>query len=326
MTRARRVLIAALPCLLLVWGCGNQVVAEPITTTDIGTPDCQHLTVPVKTSQGKKDVRAATAKECLDIIDQVPANAALPDLVMKQLNGCGAGELEANDGDCFRIINPAPYVKAFPELEGRKLLAFPIITLNIGAGPSEIIADRTAKDSEDWKAYQTFYTAVGKRLGSVYAPDVEFYFAGDEHDHWHVRDFDDYQLLDADNQQLRVAEKHGYCLQDNTTYGPMEGQPGVPPDPGVYLEETSCGKGLPAALTIIHGLSRGWGDTYPSSLPDQAIDITGVPDGTYTIFVQADTQNAVVESNETNNGTLMQITIRGDQVTSHPSTQRGGIP
>ena len=51
----------------------------------------------------------------------------------------------------------------FPGLTGRKLLKFSILTANKGAGPSEIIADRSAANATDWKAYQTFYDAQGNR-------------------------------------------------------------------------------------------------------------------------------------------------------------------
>jgi hypothetical protein len=350
----RRLLLALALLLLLAAGCGQDQGAEPKSQTqqdtqDVGKPFCQQLTVPVKVRErtstwhwdeseeqwhetwsdwedAGEDVRPAGAEDCVKIINKVPTDAALPDLVMKQLDGCGKGELEASGGDCFFIVNPAPLDENFPELEGKKLLFFPIIVLNLGDGASELIADRTAEDAEDWRAYQTFYDAHGKRLGSMVQPNVEFYFAGDGHDHWHVRDFDDYYLLDENGQQVRVAEKHGYCMQDNTTYDPMKGMRNVPPDPGVYLDTTSCGKGLPNALTIIHGLSKGWGDTYPTTLPDQAIDITGVPDGTYRIWVGADSRDAVVELDEDNNSTSMEITITGDEVTTHPSTVRGGIP
>jgi hypothetical protein len=344
--------VMLLVCLLAACG-DDKVPPKPKTetqtkTVDVGKPFCQQLTVPVKAQERKgywsydssakawvktwspwepsdQKTRPATAKDCVKLVPAVPKNAALPDLVMKRLDKCGKGDLTASGGDCFFIVNPGPYDKDFPKLEGKKLLFFPIITLNIGQGASELIADRTAKDAEDWRAYQTFYNAKGKRLGSMFQPSVEFYFAGDGHEHWHVRDFDDYYLLDSSGEQVRMTEKHGYCMQDNTTYTPMRGEPGVPPEPGVYLDETSCGKGLPQALTIIHGLSKGWGDTYPSNLPDQCIDITGLPDGDYTVFVQADTRAAVTESNEHNNSTSMKITIKGDEVTTHPETAKGGI-
>jgi hypothetical protein len=301
-------------------------------------PYCQQLTVPVlnqrRTTTWKwnatrrtwvksvgpwvtltRDARPATAEECLDIIASVPTNAVLPDLRMKNLDRCGAGDLARTNGTCFLIEN----------VEGHKLLKFAGLTFNVGAGASEIIADRTAAQAEDWKGYQTFYDARGNRLGSVHTPAAQFYYAGDGHNHWHVRDFDSYEILDATGTTLAHGEKHGYCLQDNTSYGPMVGQPGVPGGDGVYLESTSCGKGLPSALTIVHGLSRGWGDTYPTTLPDQAIDITGLADGTYTVRVTADIAGAVVESNDANNTASMQVTITGDTVTTDPTTATGGL-
>jgi len=317
-------------------------------SADSGPPNCQQLLVPVRVEQrtsswkwdpqtgkwveswgewadGGTSVRAATAKDCLHVIDKVPTTAVLPDLVIKQLDRCGKGDLIATGGDCFDIVDPVPYDEDFPQLEGHKLLKFAVVTLNIGAGPSEVVADRSAPDAADWTAYQTIYNARGKAYGSLYEPDVEFYYAGDGHNHWHIRDFDSYEIRDGVGTVVRRSEKHGYCQQDNTTYDPMANQPDIPAKP-VYLDSTSCGKGLPAALMIIHGLSRGWGDTYPTELPDQGIDITGLPDGTYDVVVHADAYDYIMESDETNNSTSIQITIAGDEVTTHPSTVLGGVP
>jgi hypothetical protein len=354
MTQLSRVLIVLMLGLGLV-ACGSDpkrpAKPDPKTQTksvDVGPPFCQQLTVPVRArervgswswdssagkwvntwgpwSEPENTTRAATAADCLTLVDTVPANAVLPDLQIKSLERCGKGDLTVTGGDCFMIVNPAPLDKDFPSLEGLKLLKFPVITLNTGPGPSEIIADRSAKDESDWKAYQSFYSRTGKRLGSMYTPGVEFYFAGDGHDHWHVRDFDMYEIHDVTGKEVAHAEKHGYCMQDNTTYDTMAGLPGVPPEPGVYLDGTSCGKGLPNALNVIHGLSRGWGDTYPVTLPDQAIDISGLPDGEYDVHVHADVHNFVRESNEKNNTTSMRITIKGDEVTTHPETSVGGV-
>jgi hypothetical protein len=348
------------PCLLValvllpavVTGCADERPPMPAprtyhTVKRVGSPDCRRLTVRVEEEQrvsswdwsaststwverrgpwmpAGRTTRPATAEDCLRVIDKIPGDAALPDLTLKQLTRCGAGDKKATGGDCFMIVDPAPADEDFPKLAGRKLLKFPVITLNIGNGPSEIIADRSAKQAEDWKAYQTFYTATGKRLGSAFEPQVQFYFAGDGHEHWHVRDFDQYEILDASGTVVRRAEKHGYCLQDNTTYDTMAGEPGVPQAP-VYPEGTSCGEGNPEALTIVHGLSKGWGDTYPSDLPDQAIDITGLPDGEYTVDVHADVHDYVKESDEGNNEATIKVTVTGDKVTVHPSSSVGGI-
>ena len=200
------------------------------------------------------------------------------------------------------------------------MLKFPVLTMNSGAGPAEVIADRSSADEKDWAAYQTYYLPDGTRQ-SKESPGVSFYFAGDGHNHWHFTDFDFYWIEDLDGNRLRTAEKHGYCLQDNTT---LAGIPGAPVNP-VYTDADSCGKGLPNALTIIEGLSSGWGDTYPTTLPDQAIDITNLPDGRYRVGVSVDWIGAVTESNNENNTAVMEITISGNTVTTHPETAAGGV-
>jgi hypothetical protein len=137
------------------------------------------------------------------------------------------------------------------------------------------------------------------------------------------------------------AEKHGYCMQDNKTYDAWFNEDGsgkyrnIPADDpaapdtqkGVYWETTSCGRGLPNALVIVHGLSKGWGDTYPSTLPDQAIDVTGVEPGEYIVEVHADAREVVTESDEENNTASVHVllTPEGD-VTVLTETAVDGLP
>jgi len=267
--------------------------------------------------------RKATAKDCVNEVSTPPSDALLPDIRIKTLNKCGAGDLAATNNTCFKIVNPNPYNEDFPALEGLKLLKFPVITLNVGDGPAEVIAERSSTSATDWKAYQTFYRPNGDRQ-SVYEPQVDFYYAGDGHNHWHFTDFDNYWIESLSGTVLRSAEKHGYCLEDNTTWSGMTGQPGVPTSP-VYANATTCGLGLQNTLDIIEGLSKGWGDTYPSSLPDQAIDIGGLPNGRYRVGITADALEVMKESNESNNTATMEITISGDTVTTHPETATGGL-
>ena len=91
----------------------------------------------------------------------------------------------------------------------------------------------------------------------------------------------------------------------------------------MYTPALSCGRNEPNATTILHGLSVGWGDTYPASLPDQAIDITGLPDGNYTVKVTADWQNFWRETNESNQSATALIRITGNSVAL--LTARDGI-
>lgn len=198
---------------------------------------------------------------------------------------------------------------------GRRLLKFPAVTANIGNGPLEIRASRSSSTSTDWSGRQMVRNSDGST--TALAPSgATFYYAGDGHSHWHIRDFDLYQLFDSAGTSLRVGEKHGFCFEDNTEYRDWVGNPKHPevPTSPAYTHEASCGEAHPDAISVVHGLSVGWSDTYPESLPDQGIDITGLPDGTYRVKVTADWQDFWRETNEVNNTATAQVRISGTTV------------
>lgn len=239
-------------------------------------------------------------------------SALLPDLVVRKLDEC-----VPSARPCFSINRT--------EQPGVKKLKFPAVTANLGAGPFELRGERWTRTSVGWAATQRIRYSSGDRR-DIAAGGAKFYFAGDGHKHWHVRDLDSYALLDASGTWVRVGEKHGFCFEDNTTYRDWPGNPAhpaSPADPGVYRHETSCGEGQPQATSIVHGVSVGWADTYPTRLPDQYINVTGVPDGVYTVRVTSDQGNWFRETDERNNSASVQITIRGNAVTTVPGTATG---
>ena len=63
-------------------------------------------------------------------------------------------------------------------------------------------------------------------------------------------------------------------------------------------------------MTVEQGLSPGWADTYFWLLPDQAIDITGLPDGVYRLVTKSDPDDWFRESNEKNNDTWVEFRLR----------------
>lgn len=325
---------------------GGGTAPAPVkeTRTIDGTVDCTTLTVETltqeRTNTWKWDgtawvanwsawtttstgTRAAKAADCLEP-GTVPTDALLPDIRIKNLNKCGAGDLAATNNTCFKIYYPTnAEVADFPALIGKKLLKFPVITMNVGDGPAEMLASRTSSTATDWKAYQNIARPNGEKV-AIKVDGVNFSYAGDGHEHWHIEYFDDYWIESLDGVKLKYAAKKGYCLWDNTSYGPFKGLAGVPAA-AVYTYENTCGQGLEGTLDFIEGLSRGWGDTYPSSLPDQAIDITGLANGRYRVGVTADDVNSLIETNDTNNTATMEVTISGNTVTTHPETATGGL-
>lgn len=52
---------------------------------------------------------------------------------------------------------------------------------------------------------------------------------------------------------------------------------------------------------LIQGITPGWADVYEWYLPDQYIEVSGVPDGYYILETIADPDNRMLEANENNN-------------------------
>jgi hypothetical protein len=66
------------------------------------------------------------------------------------------------------------------------------------------------------------------------------------------------------------------------------------------------------------GIQRGWSDLYPVFLPCQWIDITGVPDGEYTLTIELDPDGRIEEIGEANNTVSVPLTL-GDPDLETPS-------
>jgi hypothetical protein len=231
-------------------------------------------------------------------------DALFPDIMVHKLDRTAGQDPSGNHGYFITTAG------------GAKLLKFPAITANVGDGPLEIRGTRSSSAATDWVGRQVLRNGDGTST-TLADSGASFFYAGDGHNHWHIRDFDLYELLDAGGTVVKLGEKHGFCFEDNTTRDSTWSVPngGTQPANPAYPNATSCGVGQPNATSIVHGLSVGWADTYPSSLPDQAIDVTGLPDGTYKVRVTADWQGFWREKNENNNVAMSTIRIAGNTVT-----------
>ena len=58
------------------------------------------------------------------------------------------------------------------------------------------------------------------------------------------------------------------------------------------------------------GVSAGWSDVYSRGLADQWINISGIDDGDYYLEVVTDPEDQLLESDETNNTTIITVTIQ----------------
>ncbi len=190
-------------------------------------------------------------------------------------------------------------------IPGRRLLRFSTVIVNIGVGPFETIGSRPNTSTPELAVTQRIFDDAGS-YREVRTPAVMFW-AGDGHDHWHVRDVEAYRLIRLDNgRRVGTGAKHGFCYFDNTAH--WLGLGGAPSAP-VY-----GGCGSAGNLRVRTGLSVGWGDTYPAGIAFQWIDITGLNAGHYRLRATADPANWFAETNNANNSTWVNLKLTGSGV------------
>lgn len=184
--------------------------------------------------------------------------------------------------------------------DGRKLLRFSSTIVNVGDGPVEVHGQRPDTGTSTMTTVQRIFDEAGEHRDVP--TDAVMYFGGDGHNHWHVRDLETFELKRLDKgSKVGTGAKHGFCFSDNYLYGSEQ-------DP--YY--TGCGQS--DDLSVIMGLSVGWGDLYRYNLPDQYIDITGLGRGRYRLEGTADADNWFQEVDESNNSTWVDIRIRHGRV------------
>jgi hypothetical protein len=214
-----------------------------------------------------------------------PASAAatdrLPDLAMAPL------------GD-FRIERTAD----------RRLLRYTAIIVNLGAGRFQAEGSRASSAEPEMSVVQRIFDDAGG--SSLRATAARMYFAGDGHNHWHLRDLEQSSLDRLDNGvKVGSGAKHGFCFFDNVEFRlALAGAPASP-----FF--TTCGT-TGTVLNQTMGLSTGWGDAYYYNLVDQWVDVTAVGPGRYRLSTTADPQNWFLESNESNNGTWTELQLKSN--------------
>jgi hypothetical protein len=139
------------------------------------------------------------------------------------------------------------------------------------------------------------------------ATTLQANYAGDGHNHWHIRDVEGGTLVRLDNgHQVGALAKHGFCFFDNVAYRlSLTGAPAS----AQYTAGNSCAFNQPNALFFMQGLSIGWGDSYGAGTNYQWIDITGLGNGKYKLTATADPAKALRESSYANNSAWANIRI-----------------
>jgi hypothetical protein len=177
---------------------------------------------------------------------------------------------------------------------GRRLLRYTTKIINVGGGAFELQGTRSSTTSP-WTVEQRLYNSDGTANSTV-TTNATLFYAGDGHNHWHVQDLELGDLTRRDNGvKVGTSAKRGFCFYDNVRYNSSA--------PPFYQSSTnSCALNNPGALSVMMGLSVGWGDVYVQSLPFQYVDITGLTAGRYRLTERVNPSlglSADLSSNET---------------------------
>jgi hypothetical protein len=172
---------------------------------------------------------------------------------------------------------------------------------NVGAGPFIVHAVR-GDERGAWRVSQRFEERDGS-LSELETPG-SMVWGGHGHDHWHVHVGASYRLYSLPDLVLRRKyEKVGYCFFDQEPFD--LDLPGAPRE-AVFAKGTCDGFD---SLALDMGLSPGWNDPYQWTLPDQRLNVTGLPDGEYRLVATADPDGWFRESDEDDNATWTDLRL-----------------
>ena len=181
-------------------------------------------------------------------------------------------------------------------------LAFASAVENSGAGPLVIEASRPGTHVPTMRADQRIATADGSSH-VVEGVGVLRYVRSSDHRHWHLLDFERYELRRAADYSLVGDDrKTGFCLGDRYATATGNGRSAA------FVSR--CGLDRPRLLRLRQGISPGFGDDYVAALEGQYIDITNVPSGRYVLVHRVNPQGLLLESDYGNNAASMLVRLR----------------
>lgn len=191
-------------------------------------------------------------------------------------------------------------------IQGRWRLGFDSAVDNVGQGPAHFRSHRRPGE-RTMQADQIVqlsdgttrvYPAVGRNRYVIAPP----------HRHWHVLDFDRYELRRPADYALVVRDrKSGFCLADHYGYAARRVAGFRGPR---FLG--NCGQGLPTLLSVEQGTSIGFTDRYPANFHGQNVDLTGVPAGDYILVHRANPDELLEELDYTNNAASLRVRLTWD--------------
>ena len=130
-------------------------------------------------------------------------------------------------------------------------------------------------------------------------PDLFVWSAG--HGHYHLRDFNEFLLFNANGGLATIGYKQAFCAIDIERIGP---------NASANPRFANC--------NTDQGISSGWADVYNSGLPCQYIVIDSVPNGDYTLQSTTNAKHVVGEDCFGDNTEWTGLRIAGNSVSEIP--------
>lgn len=235
----------------------------------------------------------------------------------------------------FPIFEPEPpagascFASETEEDGAQNCLRFDQIIANDGRGPLELgfsvpVGDPQAEGTT-YDVKQNVYASDGSYETQA-AGEVEFHGV---HGHYHYSSFASSELWASDKRGRRIGSapisegrKVSFCIADIRidTWAKKGDGPRTYYAPDCLFPATSDAE----ADHYVQGLTNGWADVYDWYIPDQYLEVTGVPDGYYRLEFCADPDNSIEEEDESNNCLINHLRLTG-MGTSAQSVQVLGV-
>jgi hypothetical protein len=264
-----------------------------------------NVTLQLKVKTHKDAGCGDSPKPCPPIFDARSTTAGQATAQRAMATGGDAAQLKQASGVPDMQALPAHDLSITHDAtNGHDYLNFGATIWNAGTGPFVLEGFRTGA-AEVMQATQFIYQD-GQPTSSQVVGQLEFDHR-QGHNHWHMEDIAQYDLLDQGGSQVLLSDKQSFCL------APTDDIDLTLPGADWLTEQTSLYSACQGedAIWLREVLPAGWGDTYYQSVAGQSFDVTGLKNGHYQVRVTVDPNNRLLETDYTNNVGLLTITLGG---------------
>lgn len=200
---------------------------------------------------------------------------------------------------------------------------------NVGDGPLLLHAHRDSTSTPTMKVRQAIQSGVDGSIAGSYnearreTNSSAYYEPAPTHTHWHLLNFEYFQLRTPDGRVVVTDRKNGFCIGDRYTVSDdLEHRPADPDSPAGKLAERldghMCEHHNPSAVDVMFGISVGSGDDYKHDVDFQWLDLTHVKSGTYDVVNVVNSDRALLEKNYDNNAASIAISVQWPDGAANP--------